>query len=146
MKARITTQLPASQTRVWKLLKKSSTLVFVTEKWVTFKSVNPFPEEWEVGVPIITEVLMFGRPPGSPYAFTFEQIDPRRYRMRTRESGGLVKEWIHTMYTEAVSDDCCRYTDVVEVDAGLLTPMLWLYVKLYYRYRHKRWLELLQKA
>jgi hypothetical protein len=144
MKASTTSIVPAPQARVWELLQKSSTLVFVAKPWVTFSSAHPFPENWEVGVRYETLVHPFNAKSGSPYQITFSMIDVNTHHMATSESGGLIKEWNHSMSVESVSDTHCRYTDTVDVKAGLLTPPLWVYVKLYYQHRHKRWLKLLE--
>jgi len=39
----------------------------------------------------------------------------------------------------------CSYTDEVEIEAGVFTPLVWLYANLLYRYRQLRWKVLISK-
>jgi hypothetical protein len=33
----------------------------------------------------------------------------------------------------------CRYSDEIEIDAGLLTPLVWLFARVFYGHRQRRW-------
>jgi len=47
------------------------------------------------------------------------------------------------MRVEALSGNRSRYTDHVDISAGLLTPGVWLFASLFYRARQQRWKRLL---
>lgn len=40
---------------------------------------------------------------------------------------------------EPLSETTCHYTDEVEIRAGRLTPLVWLFGHLFFRYRQMRW-------
>ncbi len=37
------------------------------------------------------------------------------------------------------------YTDEIEIKAGMLTPAIWIFARLFYRHRQKRWKMLLKQ-
>jgi hypothetical protein len=58
------------------------------------------------------------------------------------EHGGAVKKWNHVILVELAGAGRTRYTDSVDIEAGLLSPAIWLYAQFFYRYRHWRWRKL----
>ena len=66
-------------------------------------------------------------------------VDEAERVVETEESGGLVRAWNHSMRIEPVSGAACRYTDRIVLQAGLLTPLVWLFAAMFYRNRHRRW-------
>ena len=50
---------------------------------------------------------------------------------------GLVTVWDHRIELREVHG-MTRYTDVVEVRAGVLTPVAWLFAQVFYRHRQRR--------
>jgi hypothetical protein len=57
----------------------------------------------------------------------------------SREHGGPVSAWNHRLTFQETSPGSCRYTDSVEIHAGLATPTVVLFAHLVYRYRQWRW-------
>lgn len=56
-----------------------------------------------------------------------------------KEGSGFISTWNHIIRIEAGKGACCRYTDEIEIRDGLLTPAVWLYAHLFYRYHQMRW-------
>jgi hypothetical protein len=77
--------------------------------------------------------------PLGQHAIHFERVDPELMEIRTRESGSLVRRWCHTMSVRPSSDRRTLYADEVEIEGGLLTPLVWLFAQWLYRHRHRRW-------
>lgn len=50
-----------------------------------------------------------------------------------------MKQWRHTLTVQPLSPTGSRYTDVIELDAGVLSAPVWLYAHVFYRYRQARW-------
>jgi hypothetical protein len=69
----------------------------------------------------------------------FERIDPQTRQIQTRETDPLVRHWEHLISLNYAPDGSCLYRDQVEVHAGILTPLVWLFAQCLYRHRHKRW-------
>ncbi|MGV9797898.1 hypothetical protein ACWDTP_07545 [Mycobacterium sp. NPDC003449] len=81
------------------------------------------------------------------YRHTIEvvDVDPAIRTIRTREHGGVLRRWDHTLHVEPVADGTCRYSDIVDIDAGPLTGMVVVLARGIYAYRHRRWRKLVRK-
>jgi hypothetical protein len=138
MIAKISTVLDTTIEPAWKAAKKSSTLIYVTRGLLTF-SEGTFPDEWQEGEVVRTRLFFFGLLPAWSHHLHFVRIDNHKHVLYTNEGGGLLREWNHLIKIEPESEGRCRYTDEIEIRAGLLTPLVWLYAHLFYRYRQMRW-------
>lgn len=146
MRATTSSNFPASADQVWSLVKQSSTLLYVTRGLLGFAGADGFPREWRQGARIDTRLLFFGVLPGWRHQLTVIEVSEAKRELFTEEGGGVVQVWNHRITVEAREGPHCRYTDEVEVGAGLLTPLVWLYAKLFYRYRQWRWRSLLRRS
>jgi hypothetical protein len=77
----------------------------------------------------------------------FESIDPDAGRIVARESDPLVKRWNHTMSIASAGADRSVYRDVIDIDAGGLTVVVWAWTSWFYRHRHRqrRWRALAKR-
>lgn len=76
---------------------------------------------------------------------TLVLIDHDELTLKSHEYGGVVQRWDHTLRVERVTDDRSRYHDIVEIEAGRLTPLVAWFAQFLYRYRHRRWRKLVSK-
>ncbi|CAA0092685.1 Uncharacterised protein [BD1-7 clade bacterium] len=143
MRAKTSSILNAPADDVWPLVKKSSTLFYVTKGFLGFADADQFPHEWREGVTKSTRLLFFGFLPAWKHRIGVQKINDSEHLMYTNEGGGLVPTWNHLIKVEPLSAHTCRYIDDVEIKAGLLTPLTWVYAKMFYRYRQWRWRSLL---
>ena len=146
MRAKISSELPASAEQVWSLVKRSSTLLYVTRGLLGFGGADQFPSEWRQGAQVDTRLLFFGVLPAWRHRLTFKVVSDAKREQFTEEGGGLVPTWNHLIKVEALGAQQCRYTDDVEIKAGPLTPVVWLYANVFYRYRQWRWRSLLRQG
>jgi len=71
-------------------------------------------------------------------------ISAGRAVLRDNGSGRLVPIWDHWIFLEDIGAGRTRYTDRVDVEAGVLTPMIWLFACLFYAHRQRRWHRLIR--
>src|SRR5690606_25258755 len=128
-------KMPAPAWQVRSLARKSSTLLYVTRGLLGFSGFAQFPPEWNEGSTLETRLRFFGVLPAWKHEIAFERVGDSDCVVLTREGGGLVPVWNHLIQVQAVDDHHCVYTDDVEIKAGLLTPFVWLYSHVFYRYR-----------
>jgi hypothetical protein len=57
----------------------------------------------------------------------------------SREFGGLITTWNHDIEVTPVDTTTCRYRDRIEIEAGVMTPLIVLYARWFYRMRQRRW-------
>ncbi len=145
MTVELTTLLDAPAERVWAEVNRPALLQHVARPLVAFRPLDPprFPERWDerpyrVGVrlfgvlPLGWQVVGIRRPPDTGLA----------RHLRDDGHSALVRRWDHLITVEPAGPGRTRYTDRVEVEAGVLTPVVWAFAALFYRHRQRRWRDL----
>ncbi len=129
----------------WQKLKTPTSLQFVAAPVIYFDRINDvtFGEDWKEGETYFLPMQYFGRIPAGVQSVTMMTIDDESKTIVTDESGGAAKRWIHTMQLRSTGNGTVEYHDTLEIEAGIKTPFLWLFVQLFYRHRQRRWKKLL---
>lgn len=144
---RVSTVLRAPADRVWELLLRKDTFLYVTRAMMGYADSDRWPAIlFSRGSIITTRVRVFGWGPASPHEVRVVRVDVSEREVETEECGHQVRVWNHRMRVEPVSDAECRYTDCIELQAGVMTPLVWLFAAVFYRYRQWRWRRLLQES
>lgn len=144
MIARIETRLPASAEHVWQALLRRDTFRYITRGALSFDGIELWPERFTAGATLTTRMRLLGIVPLWSHQLQVVRIDELARELLSHEHGGLVRRWNHRI---KVSPDGARqshYVDEIDIDAGLLTPLIWLFAQLFYRYRQMRWRYLLR--
>ncbi len=74
------------------------------------------------------------------------KIDRDSNTIVTNESGSLTPLWNHTVMFSRIGQRKLRYTDEIEIGAGMLTPAIWMFAHFFYRHRQKRWRTLFKNS
>lgn len=141
---RVSSELDAPAEVVWTLVCRPATLRFVASPVLRFPGLRPRDDTWREGETAHTWLLLLGLLPLGRHRLTLERLDPVARELQSDEGGGLVNSWRHLITVEAGPAGRSRYTDVVEVDAGGLTVPVVLFARAFYRWRHRRWRQLLE--
>jgi hypothetical protein len=139
MIARIATHLDASADHVWAALKQPWSFVYVTRGVLGLKTRQPLPPQWPLGETVQARLIFFHLIPAWTHELQIVHIDDSQREVLSNERGGLIKLWNHRITVTPVSSSCCRYVDEIDIEAGALTPLVWLLAHLFYRYRQMRW-------
>lgn len=147
MHVKASTYLPVRPEAVWELLQTPALLNHVAAPLLYFRSMEQggFPEHWSDGAHRVN-MFALGFIPLGPQILGIE-IGPNTsgvFRMRDNGSGLLVRKWDHLITLEADGVGT-RYTDKVRVEAGLLTPFVWIFAIVFYRWRQSRWRSLVKQ-
>lgn len=149
MKLAIDTVLDAPAAEVWTALQTTALLQHVSAPLITFAPKDPpaFPEIWPEG-PHLVGIRLFGVLPIGDQWIVIEQeeADPGAGRWRLRDNGrsALIRRWDHRITLTDRGDGTSRYRDALDLDAGLLTPLVWLFAQVFYRHRQRRWRALVR--
>ncbi len=142
MKVVLTTELEMPAAKAADLVRRSRLLLHVAAPLLVFRPLDPpeLPDRWAEGRYLV-QTRLFGRLPLGRQWIVISIIEdgPARYRVRDAGSGSLASTWDHLITIEPIAAARCRYTDEVEVRAGLLTPFVWLFAQMFYRHRQRRW-------
>jgi hypothetical protein len=140
----ISTPLEAPADLVWEILHKTRSLRYVAKPLLCFR--GNLPERWPGpgGVVRVERMMFFCVIPAWSHELRMVRFDEDEREILSNERGGPVKVWNHRIKVEPLSDRHCLYTDELEVHAGVLTLLIWLFAHLFYRYRQMRWRNLAQ--
>jgi ligand-binding SRPBCC domain-containing protein len=76
--------------------------------------------------------------PLARYRMQVVDRDDHRLRLQTHEGGGPVKTWDHTVEVVPQGRDRCLVTDRVDIEAGLMTPLVAAKARRLYKERARR--------
>lgn len=140
----LTTYLNAPADRIWDEVKKPRLLMFVAHPVLRFKPVDPvkLPDQWEDGdyvfdlkwhgvVPLGKQVISISRP----------AAEGDLKLLRDNGHSALIKRWDHLISVKP-EDDGTRYTDRIEIEAGVITPIVTSFARRFYSHRQRRWQRL----
>ncbi|HXN38364.1 MAG TPA: hypothetical protein VN892_10025 [Solirubrobacteraceae bacterium] len=133
----VSTELPIAAERACELAQKPAMLSHVLWPWMRLIATAPLPETIAQGDEIVVRLCLFGVMPAWRHTVLVAALSPQE--IVSREHGGPITTWDHRLSFQPTSAASCRYTDAVEIRAGLLTPFVTLYAHFIYRYRQARW-------
>ena len=129
----------------WDTVKRPETLRYVTKGVLGFRTEDELPEHYDAGETYRVKLLFFGFIPAWWHEISIERLDNSHREILTSEAGGAVKQWRHRITVDERGPWRSWYTDEIDIKAGLLTPLVWAYAQLFYRYRQRRWRRLARK-
>ena len=142
MIARIETDLPASAEKVWAALLRPDTLLHITRGMLGFRGSERWPETFEEGARLETRLVFFHLIPGWQHTLRILRVAEEDLELVSEEGGGPVRRWNHRVRLERISRQMCHYVDEIDIRAGVLTPAVWAFAQVFYRYRQRRWRRL----
>lgn len=145
MHLRLTTKLGVSAETAALLVSMPAFLEHVAAPLLRFTPIDPaaFPQVWEERRYRVRVLLAGVLPLGRQWIDISRETGPDgSFRMRDNGSGDLARRWDHRIIIVPNGETFCTYVDDVEVEAGLLTPFVWRFARLFYAHRQRRWRRL----
>ncbi|MBO6554702.1 MAG: hypothetical protein JJ926_17775 [Roseitalea sp.] len=140
----LTTHLDADQATVRAQVMRPAVLPHVSAPLLRFRPIEPsvLPDIWQGG-DCRLGMSLFGI---VPLGWQIVGIEPQPMRdgiwsIRDNGRGRLIRTWDHWIEVAPESEGT-RYTDRVTVDAGVLTPFVALFARIFYAHRQRRWRRL----
>lgn len=146
--ARISTRLACSEEALWQKIVEPASLQFVASPVLRFVPVQEggLSGEWQAGVPYPLRLYFLRFIPLGRHTIRLVKIDRESNTIVSQENGHLARVWNHTICFREAAPGMVSYTDKIEIQAGWLTPAIWLFAHLFYRHRQRRWKVLLRKS
>lgn len=134
-----TTVLEASADAVWAAVKTPSAFRTVTRGLLAMPVIRRRQDEWREGETVVGWVFLIGFLPFSRHHLHVASIDESTRTLSSREFGGVIKTWNHDIEINPIDAKTCRYRDRIEIEAGVMTPVIVVYTRWFYRMRQRRW-------
>jgi hypothetical protein len=133
------TPLDAPAAAVWAAVKTPAAFRLVTRRLLTMPAIRCRQDEWHEGDTEVGWVFLFGFLPFPRHHLHVASIKESTRTLGSREFGGLITTWNHDIEDVPIDAVTCRYRDRIEIEAGIMTPLVVLYAKWFYWMRQRRW-------
>lgn len=145
----VTSELPISAKRAFAAAQAMETMEYVM--WPVFgmhvdaASIDrvlskPHPGGLPIGIEFSARLVLFSVIPLWKHRLTV--IKNENLELYTNEVSGPVRVWNHRLSFVPVGEASCRYTDRIEIESGMRGLGTKLFIKLFFRHRHRRWQKL----
>ena len=139
------TELDAPVDQVWDAMRRPDTFLYVVRGLFSMPKLAGRTERFEAGEGGTGWLFAFHVIPVYRHTINVVSVDPVTHTIRTREHGGMLRVWNHTLHVEPTDGGRSRYADTVEIDAGRLTPVVVRGAREIFRYRQRRWRRLVRE-
>jgi hypothetical protein len=133
------TCLEAPADAVWDAVKTPAAFRRVARGLLTMPVIAYRNDSWQEGETVVGWVFLFGVLPFSRHHLQVARINDEVRILTSRERGGLIRAWNHDIQVTPIDAGACRYRDTVEIEAGVVTPLIAAYASWFYRMRQRRW-------
>ena len=138
-----TTGLDCTADQAWAQVQTSALLQHIAAPLIRFIARGePFPKVWTEGE-YRAWMLLFGVLPigWQAVVISFPEAEGTSRFVRDNGYGPLIRRWDHwiEIAPDPAHPDKAIYTDRVTIDAGVLTPVVAAFARLFYAHRQGRW-------
>lgn len=141
MKVHRVTQLAAPLDVVWTHIQTAKLFRHVSWPVMRFVPVGgaAWPERWEGGA-FRVWMWQFGfLPMGRQWIdVSLDAPSEARRGLHDNGRGDLIRRWSHRIMAEAAEGGGTRYSDTIDIDAGILTPFVWVFASAFFAHRQRR--------
>jgi len=143
MKLDVSCDLPCELAQAKQAVKTLGLLNYVATPVMQFECVDSLEEKTNLEARIyIMKAKLFGFLPLGLHTMEFSYLDSiDQFVMRDNGRSGLCKKWDHIM-TFQKREQGVHYRDGADIQAGILTPLIWLFALFFYKHRQRRWKRL----
>jgi hypothetical protein len=141
MRVHLESVLPCSVEQAWDAVQTTALLREVTLPLLTFPAVDPgaLPVRWSALPSVRLRSFLYGLIPLGERVIEIESVDSDGRVIRTRERDSVVRSWKHRISVQPAARGFARYSDTVDINAGMFTVPIWAFAQCLYRHRQRRW-------
>jgi hypothetical protein len=141
----VETTLPTNAERVWQAMLSPATFLYLCKGLFGIPALAGRSEPLRVGERGTAWLFAFHLIPAHRHTIEIVEVDETHMTVRAHEHGGILTAWDHTLHVESIDVDACRYSDTVDIDAGIATATVAAVAIGIYRYRQRRWRKLVRR-
>jgi len=138
--------LPIGAEELWEEIKYFKSLQYISYPYAVFESVNGRKDFlWKKGRTFQLNCKIFNFIPFGVHTIKITDFDSESLEISSKESNSHVPVWNHKIYIKPVDSTHTKYMDKVEIDAGWKTTFIYMWAKLFYSHRHRKWKKIIRK-
>lgn len=145
MKVEVSSYFPCTFEQCAAQLQTTRLLEYVSRPLLCFVPIDPpvLPAMWQVGNYCVG-LRLFGLIPLAQQAIVISipHAGADSAELRDNGYGSFIARWDHRILMRRDGAGV-HYTDRVDIDAGVLTPLVWAFASVFYRHRQRRWKKLI---
>lgn len=148
MRLLVETDLNCSAARAWAEVQKPELLVHVASPVLVFipRAPTEFPPAGLDGEFVVSMKLFGLLPLGRQTIRVSRHADPDgSFHLRDDGFSDVIRKWDHRISLTPLSECLCHYTDTIDIEAGLLTPVVFCFAFVFFRWRQHRWRQLVAR-
>lgn len=137
----LSTTLACTPDEAWNRVRTAALLLHVAAPLIRFTPKGtPLPQGWAPGEYRVW-MWLFGLIPLGWQAVVISEPAPEGEVRFIRDNGysPLIQRWDHWIAIRPGEDGTTHYTDTVHIEAGLLTPLIVAFARVFYAHRQRRW-------
>jgi len=138
----LSTTLACTPEEAWERVQTSALLMRIAAPLIRFipQGGLPFPAIWAPGE-YRAWMWLFGIIPVGWQAVVISHPAPDDNTRFIRDNGygPHIKQWDHWIAIAPGDGGTTHYTDRIDIDAGLLTPLIAAFARVFYAHRQRRW-------
>jgi hypothetical protein len=142
MRVAVETLIDVSAEEVWARVRTLPLLEHVSAPLIRFAPVDPpVPPTVLADGDYRVSMQLFGVIPMGEQVIGVRFLETLSWPRKLLDDGhsALVSRWYHLIEVWPEGEGRAGYRDSVDIEAGLLTPLVWLFAQLLYRHRQRRW-------
>lgn len=140
----LSTTLECTPEEAWRHVRTSGLLMHIAAPLIRFTPKGkPLPSGWAPGEYRVW-MWLFGLIPVGWQAVVISEPPPDGATRFIRDNGygPLIRRWDHWIAITPRDDGTTHYVDRVDIDAGLFTPLIVAFARVFYAHRQRRWRKL----
>jgi len=139
LRIKVVSVFPVNIQKIWNKIQDVETLRYIAEPRAQFEPIDDIPSQWKEGDSYNFRMCLYRFIPIGRHTIHVVSIDKQDGRLYTNEYNRTVKIWNHLITMEDTTGSVTRYTDMVDIYAGIFTSLVaWWSIK-FYKHRQRKW-------
>jgi len=135
----VTSDFGTNIENIWCKIQDIDTLREICKPKASFISCDDSPLIWEEGRSFLFKMYLHKVIPIGKHTINVVKMDRVSREIDTNEYNKRVPIWNHYIKMEEISKNVTRYTDIVDLYAGLFTSLAAWWTLRFYKHRQRKW-------
>lgn len=141
----VTSDFEINIENVWCKIQDVDTLREICNPKASFVSCDDSPLIWGEGKSFLFKMYLHKVIPIGNHTINIIKMDKASREIVSNEYNKRVPIWNHYIKMEDIGKNITRYTDVVDLYAGLLTPFVTWWTVKFYKHRQRMWQKIAKR-